>query len=397
MAGQAIRILSFSTLYPNPEAPYHGIFVENRLRHLTGSGEVAAMVVAPVPWFPFEHEAFGRYASFARVPREERRHGLAVLHPRYPVIPKVGMSSAPVLMYAALRKLFAEILKARFSFDLIDAHYFYPDGVAAVLLGRRLGKPVVIPARGTDVNLLPEYRVPRRLVRWAATQSAGVIAVSEALRERLIELGVPGGRVQVLRNGVDLALFAPQDRAAARRELGLDADGPVVLSVGWLIPRKGQDLAIRAVAAMPEVTLLIVGEGAQAPALKRLAAQLGLSGRVRFLGSMPHERLAQVYSAADVLLLASSREGLPNVVLEALACGTPVVTSAVWGTAEVVAPQAGRLVKERTPEAIAGALRALLAAPPPRAAVRAHAERFAWGPTTAGQIRLFKSILGRPG
>jgi teichuronic acid biosynthesis glycosyltransferase TuaC len=397
MAGQAIRILSFSTLYPNPEAPYHGIFVENRLRHLTGSGEVAAMVVAPVPWFPFEHEAFGRYASFARVPREERRHGLAVLHPRYPVIPKVGMSSAPVLMYAALRKLFAEILKARFSFDLIDAHYFYPDGVAAVLLGRRLGKPVVITARGTDVNLLPEYRVPRRLVRWAATQSAGVIAVSEALRERLIELGVPGGRVQVLRNGVDLALFAPQDRAAARRELGLDADGPVVLSVGWLIPRKGQDLAIRAVAAMPEVTLLIVGEGAQAPALKRLAAQLGLSGRVRFLGSMPHERLAQVYSAADVLLLASSREGLPNVVLEALACGTPVVTSAVWGTAEVVAPQAGRLVKERTPEAIAGALRALLAAPPPRAAVRAHAERFAWGPTTAGQIRLFKSILGRPG
>jgi teichuronic acid biosynthesis glycosyltransferase TuaC len=397
MAGQAIRILSFTTLYPNPEAPYHGIFVENRLRHLTGSGEVAAMVVAPVPWFPFEHEAFGRYASFARVPREERRHGLAVLHPRYPVIPKVGMSSAPVLMYAALRKLFAEILKARFSFDLIDAHYFYPDGVAAVLLGRRLGKPVVITARGTDVNLLPEYRVPRRLVRWAATQSAGVIAVSEALRERLIELGVPGGRVQVLRNGVDLALFAPQDRAAARRELGLDADGPVVLSVGWLIPRKGQDLAIRAVAAMPEVTLLIVGEGAQAPALKRLAAQLGLSGRVRFLGSMPHERLAQVYSAADVLLLASSREGLPNVVLEALACGTPVVTSAVWGTAEVVAPQAGRLVKERTPEAIAGALRALLAAPPPRAAVRAHAERFAWGPTTAGQIRLFKSILGRPG
>jgi glycosyltransferase involved in cell wall biosynthesis len=393
----AIRVLSFSTLYPNPETPYHGIFVENRLRHLIESGEVVAMMVAPVPWFPFQHKAFGRYASFARVPREEQRHGITVLHPRYPLIPKAGMSSAPFLMYATLRHLLAEILKARFRFDLIDAHYFYPDGVAAALLGRSFRKPVVITARGTDVNLIPEYRLPRRLVRWAAARAAAVVAVSEALRERLIELGVPDSRVEVLRNGVDLELFAPQDRAVARRGLGLEAAGQLVLSVGRLIPRKGHDLAIRAAAAMPEATLLIVGEGPQAAALKRLAEQLGSSERVRFLGSMPQERLSRVYSAADVLLLASSREGLPNVVLEALACGTPVVATAVWGTPEVVTPEAGRLVNERTPAAIAGALCALLADPPPRAAVRAYAERFAWGPTTAGQIRLFRSILDPPG
>jgi teichuronic acid biosynthesis glycosyltransferase TuaC len=160
--------------------PHHGIFVENRLRHLVASGEVASLVVAPVPWFPIKHNALGRYASFARVPREERRHGLTVLHPRYPLLPKVGMSSAPFLMYAALRNVIAEILKARFRFDLIDAHYFYPDGVAAVMLGRGLGKPVVVTARGTDVNLLPEYRVPRRLVRWAAARAAGVASVSLA-------------------------------------------------------------------------------------------------------------------------------------------------------------------------------------------------------------------------
>jgi teichuronic acid biosynthesis glycosyltransferase TuaC len=373
--------------------PYHGIFVENRLRSLLASGEVASVVVAPVPWFPFTHKSFGRYASFARVPREEQRHGLTILHPRYPLIPKVGMSSAPFLMYAALRSLLVEILKARFHFDLIDAHYFYPDGVAAVLLGRELGKPVVVTARGTDVNLIPEYRLPRRLVRWAAARAAAVVAVAEALGERLIELGVPGSRVQVLRNGVDLELFAPQDQASARRELGLDAEGPIVLSVGSLIPRKGYDLAIRATAVIEEVTLLIVGEGPEATALKRLAEQLGSSQRVRFLGSMPQERLARVYSAADVLLLASSREGLPNVVLEALACGTPVVATAVWGTPEVVAPEAGRLVQERTPEALAAALRALLADPPARSAVRAYAERFGWGPTTAGEIRLFRSIL----
>jgi teichuronic acid biosynthesis glycosyltransferase TuaC len=392
-----ISVLAFSTLYPNRETPYHGIFVENRLRSLVGSGEVASIVVAPVPWFPFRHKAFRGYATFARVPREERRHGIAVLHPRYALIPTVGMSGAPFLMYGSLKNFLAKVLRTRFRFDLIDAHYCYPDGVAAVLLGRRLGKPVVITARGTDVNLLPEYRVPRRLVRWAAAQAAGIVTVSEALRGRLIELGVPGSRIQVLRNGVDLHLFAPQDCAAARRDLGLDAAGPVVLSVGSLIPRKGHDLAIRAAAAIPEVTLVIVGEGPEAIALERLAEQLGSRERVRFLGSMPQKRLAAVYSAADALVLASSREGLPNVVLEALACGTPVVATAVWGTPEIMAcPGVGRLVEQRTPEAITTTLRDILADSPARAAVRAYAERFAWGPTTAGQIRLFRSILNRP-
>ncbi len=272
--------------------PYLGIFVESRLRHLLSSGETASMVVAPVPWFPFQKPMFGRYGAFARVPVEELRHGVPVLHPRYPLIPKLGMSSAPFLMYAGLRNALAKILKGRFRFDLIDAHYFYPDGVAAVLLGRSLGKPVVITGRGTDVNLIPEFRVPRRLMRWAAAQAAGVTTVSEALRARLIELGVPGRRIEVLRNGVDLELFAPQDRAAARRELGLDAGGPIVLSVGWLIPRKGHDLAIRAAAAMPEVRLVIVGDGPEGAALQRLAKQLGSSERVHFLGSMPQEGLA---------------------------------------------------------------------------------------------------------
>jgi glycosyltransferase involved in cell wall biosynthesis len=393
-----IRVLTFSTLYPNPEMPYHGIFVENRLRALMGSGEVDSLVVAPVPWFPFGHRRLGRYATFARVAREERRHGVAVLHPRYLLLPKIGMSSAPFLMYASLRKLLREILRERCRFEMIDAHYFYPDGVAAVLLGRSLGRPVVITARGTDVNLIPAYRVPRRLIRWAAAQAAGVIAVSDALRARLVELGVPGRRIEVLRNGVDLQLFAPQDRAAARRELGLDAEGPIVLSVGWLIPRKGHDLVIRAAATMPEVTLLIVGQGPQEMTLQRLVEQLGSRERVRFVGSIPQERLTAVYSAADALVLASSREGLPNVVLEALACGTPVVATAVWGTPEVLSTRAaGRLVRERTPEAIAGALRELLLDPPARAAVRAHAERFSWGSTTAGQVRVFRSILKCPG
>ena len=391
-----IKILTLSTLYPNEEMPYQGTFVEGRLLELVRGRKVAAFVVAPVPWFPWKGRTFGRYAAFARVPSQEQRHGLTVRHPRYPVIPKCGMTLAPYLMYEALKSHVGRILRRDFPFDLIDAHYFYPDGVAAALLGRSLRRPVVITARGTDINLISRYRMARRWIRWAAQRAAGVVAVSEALRDRLIELGVPGSRIEVLRNGVDLDLFAPRDRQAAREALGLNPGGPILTSVGWLVPRKGHDLAIRATALLPEATLLIVGEGEEDVALRRLAQALGLAGRVRFLGSIPQKRLADVYNAADVLVLASIREGLPNVVLEALACGTPVVATAVWGTPEIVAaPVAGRLVTDRTPETLARAIRDLLAEAPARAAVRAYAERFDWGPTTAGQLRLFRSILGR--
>jgi glycosyltransferase involved in cell wall biosynthesis len=299
-------------------------------------------------------------------------------------------------MYGSLRRCLERVLRDRFRFDVIDAHYFYPDGVAAVMLGRRLDKPVVITARGTDINLISRYRLPRRWIRWAANRAAGIVAVSEALRARLIALGIEASRIEVLQNGVDLELFAPGDRAAARRALGLDADGAVVLSVGQLIPQKGFELVIRAMARLPEATLAIVGEGPDAAALKRLAERTGSGGRVRFLGVMPQEGLAAAYDAADVLVLASAREGYPNVLLEALACGTPVVATAVGGVPEIVRDSvAGRLVEKRSPEALAGAIRDLLADPPARAATRAYAERFAWGPTTAGQLRLFKSVLDR--
>jgi glycosyltransferase involved in cell wall biosynthesis len=220
--------------------------------------------------------------------------------------------------------------------------------------------------------------------------------VSRALRDRLIEMGAPGRHIEVLRNGVDLDLFAPQDRAAARRRLGLNAGAPLVLAVSSLVPSKGVDLVIRAVAALPSARLVVVGEGPHASALRRLAGGLGLGERARFLGPVPQDRLADLYNAADVLVLASTREGCPNVLLEALACGTPVVAAAAGGVPEIVRdPVAGRLVAERTPEAFADAVRDLLADPPAGAAVRAYAERFDWGPTSAGQLRMFRSILGR--
>ncbi|APZ44667.1 glycosyl transferase family 1 [Acidihalobacter ferrooxydans] len=389
-----MRVLSFTTLYPNAVQPRHGVFVEERLRHLAASGEVELTVVAPVPWFPSRHPRFGRYARFAEVPREETRHGLRVLHPRYPVLPKVGMNAAPGLLAAALWPSLQRLERARGPFDLIDAHYFYPDGVAAVWLGQRLGKPVVVTSRGTDVNWIPRYRAPRAQLRWAARRAAGLISVSAALGEHLRALGVSRERITVLRNGVDLDTFRPLSEAGAalRHKLGLSA--PVLLSVGSLIERKGHHLSIEALRGLPGATLLIAGEGPLRPQLERQAEVAGVADRVRFLGPVAHADLPRYYSAADVFVLASSREGMPNVVLEALACGVPVAACNAEGVSELLAePVAGRIVPRREAESLRETVSALLAELPPHEAVRAYALRFGWDETSAGQLALFRTVM----
>ena len=389
-----LKTLTFTTLFPNPRQPVHGIFVANRLQHLIATGRVETQIVAPVPWFPIDHPRFGVYARFAAVPPLEKRFDSAVFHPRYLVIPKVGMELAPLLLYLGARRIIAEIMQRGFDFDLIDAHYFYPDGVAAILLGREFGKPVSITARGTDINQISNYWLPRRMIRWAAREASAVVTVCQALKDRFVELGVSADRIQVLRNGVDLVVFRPQDRAALRAKWGLS--GHVILSVGHLIKRKGHEIAIDALATLKGASLLIAGDGPERASLVRHCDRLGLAHRVRFLGQVAPSVLAELYAASDVLVLASSHEGWANVLLEAMACGTPVVASNVWGTPEVVAaPEAGLLVKERTGPAFATALARILDHPPDRAATRAYAERFSWDATTAGQIDMFTRIKAR--
>lgn len=388
-----LRLLVFTSLYPNAAQPRHGVFVEERLRHLLGTGKVTATVVAPVPWFPFRHARFGNYATFAKVPQREERYGIPVLHPRYPLIPKLGMNIAPSLMYYALLPVVRRLATAGADFDLIDAHYFYPDGVAAVRLGGDLGKPVVITARGTDVTLIPHYHRPRREIRWAAEHAAAIITVSRALGDGLVALGIDRRKMTVLRNGVDLDRFSPLDRASIRNELGLT--GPVWLTVGRLIELKGVDVVIRALACSGgNATLLIAGDGPEERRLRRLVRELHLDGRVRFLGAIAHDDLARYYNAADITLLASSREGMPNVVLESLACGTPVVATAAGGTPEVLTrPDVGRVVRNRDERSLAAAIQALVGEYPDRMAVRRHAEAFSWQATTEGQLQLFASLL----
>ncbi len=372
-----MNLLTFTTLFPNAANPNHGVFVENRLRHLVATCAVTATVLAPVAW---------------QVLPEEQRHGLRVLHPRWTPVPRVGMRVAPWLLYRASARALAGLLAEGARFDAIDAHYFYPDGVAAIWLGRRFGLPVVITARGSDVTQFPDYPAARRMILHAARAAAWTITVSAGLRDALVALGADGRRITVLRNGVDLDVFRPVPPEEARAKFGVT--GPTLVSVGALIPRKGHDLTIAALSHLPGWSLLIAGAGPERANLLALAARLGVAGRVRLLGALPHAELAGLYSAAELSVLASSREGWANVLLESMACGTPVIASPIPGNPEVVAgPAAGLIAGARTAEAIADAVKAWSAAPAARAATRAYAEGFGWEPTSLGQLEVFKNVL----
>ena len=390
----AVRILTFTTLYPSEVRPQHGIFVQTRLRKLVETGAVEARVVAPCPWFPFSSPRFGRYGEVARIPEQEERFGFRIDHPRYPLLPKIGMSSAPLALFGAVLPFLRRQIRQGQDFDLIDAHYFYPDGVAAVLLGRALGRPVVITARGSDLNIIPEYAVPRRWIGWAARHAAGLIAVSSGLQRRLATLGIDPERVRVLRNGVDLQLFRPWPREPVRQTLGFAR--PTLLAVGNLVPLKRHRLMVEALAGLPGVDLVIAGAGPEASAIEETAHRHGVADRVRLLGRVDQARLPEIYSAADLLLLVSTHEGWPNVLLESMACGTPVIVSNIDGLADVVAePEVGRILPETTPASLAAAIRELLDDPPDRAATRRYAEHFDWNSTTEGQIALFREICGK--
>ncbi|MEI7712427.1 MAG: glycosyltransferase family 4 protein [Rhodospirillales bacterium] len=390
-----IRLLTFSTLYPNAARPNHGVFVENRLRQLLASGEAVSTVLAPIPYFPSSAPCFGEWARYAAAPAAETRNGIEVLHPRYLAIPKIGMSVAPFLLYRAMIPVLRRLLASGRRFDAIDAHYFYPDGVAAVWLGRYFRLPVVVTARGSDVTQLPEFRIPHRLICGAVAGSSAMITVSSALKDTLMELGAPAEKVTVLRNGVDTALFSPPaDREALRRSLGLTRR--TLISVGLLIDRKGHHRTIEAMAQLPEYELIIAGEGPERDRLAAQIARLGLTDRVRLLGARPHAELPALYGAADASVLASSREGWANVLLESMACGTPVVASNIPGNPEVVRTRdAGLIVAENTPEGIAVGVRSLFDPLPARAATRAYAEPFSWDETTQGQLRLFRRVIAR--
>lgn len=396
------RVLVLSSLFPHAGEPGAGPFVRERMfrvaRHLP------LRVVSPKPWFPGQGLIQRLKPGYrpAAAPREEQQ-GVEVLFPRFLSLPGVLRHWDGRLMALSVRGLLKQLQRDP-GFDLIDAHFAYPDGYAASLLSRWLGVPYTLTLRGTEV---PHARNPKLLPRLkqAVTGAARVIGVSDSLRQLAVGLGVPEARTTVVGNGVDIGVFHPVDRTESRRRYQLPDQARVLVTVGGLVERKGFHRVIACLpellARHPDLYYLVVGgpcrEGDMSLALRQQADALGLADRVRFLGAMPPAELKWPLSAADVFVLSTRNEGWANVILEAMACGLPVVASDVGGNREVVADdRLGRIVPFDDHTALRDALGDALSRDWDRQAILDYARNNNWDGRVERLLDIFGEVTARP-
>jgi len=395
------HLVVFSTLFPHAGAPNAGPFIRERMFRV--GAVLPVTVVSPQPWFPGQ-TLLRRWKPHFRpaAPRRESHQGIDVLHPRFFSVP--GMFKQFDGLFMALSCYFTvKRLQRAGKLDILDAHFAYPDGYAATLLGRWLRVPVTITLRGTEVPHARNPALRPRLV--SALQAATrVFSVSESLRQHAISLGIAGDKVRVVGNGVDTAKFHPVDRTQARAQLGIAADVPVLISVGGLVERKGFHRVIAClpelIARYPELQLLIVGgasaEGDMGAELEQQVAELRVQAHVRFLGILPAASLKWPLSAADVFVLSTRNEGWANVFLEAMACGLPVISTDVGGNAEVVCrAELGSIVPFDDHAALRDALMVALAKDWDRAAILAYARDNDWQTRVAVLVDEFSAIYAQ--
>ena len=379
-SGPAKHVLSLSTLYPNTANPRFGTFVARSLEALAKRGDWRVSVVNPIGLPPI---ALGRYRALSQLDQKSEEGGLTVHRPRFTLIPTVGARrNASAIAKAALPLI--QRIHAATPIDVLDAQFFFPDGPAAAWIARQIGVPLSLKARGSDITYWGGFDFAREQMLEAAECADGILAVSHDLADQMAEMGMPQSKIRVHYTGLDRDRFRPLEHTQLRAQVGaelgfaLPDNAPLLTCVGALIERKGQDIAIAAMAQIPGARLILVGKGDDETHLRELARDLGLADRVHFAGSLDHDLLPLILSASDAMVLPTMNEGLANAWVEALACGTPVVTCDVGGARELISNNtAGRLV-ERTPEAVATGVNEVLNNPPMRQAVAAMAERFSW-------------------
>jgi teichuronic acid biosynthesis glycosyltransferase TuaC len=383
-----MNVLVFTSLFPNSVTTLHGIFIQQRISALAARPDISLRVVAPVPFCP-KWMTKSSWRHFADVPRHEQFSGLGVFHPRYPLLPRICMPLHGALMFSGAFRLVQDLNRQQ-PIDCIDAHYVYPDGFAAVLVGRALGIPVCVSARGSDVALFPTFRTIHPMIRWTINRADEAIAVSEALRRTMYEVA-DRPDIEVVGNGIDSGRFAPVCREEARDRLGMPRKGRVIVCVAALVPVKNHVRLLEAfsrIGSIPDPRLYLVGKGPLMHSLRALASELQLDGKVFFVGSVANQELKYWYSAADVTCLTSDREGWPNVLSESLACGTPVVTTDAGGSSEVISSRELGLVVNQSSDALAHALRTALLRVWNRDVIAAHARRRTWD-VVAGEVESY--------
>ncbi|MEW7848368.1 glycosyltransferase [Massilia aurea] len=376
--------------------------MKQRLDALSSKADL--IVVSPIPWFPGERY-FQRYANRSQIAAHTDLNAYPTYFPKFFSIPAVLKPLEGVFLAIALWRFIATHgLKDKI--DVLDCHLAFPEGFAGALVSRVIGKPYVVTLRGHDINDLPRFPVRIRQVVFALRHSARYVGVARALVDGAIQLGAPADKGFASTNGVDTERFRPTAKRDARKALGLDADKRYMLSVSHLVPRKGIDILLRAHAMLragghTDLCFIIVGQGGEEgdceANLRALASELGIAEHIVWAGAVLNTDLHAWYSAADVFCLASEKEGWPNVVLEAMACATPVVAHRTWGVPEIITgPDLGILVDNREPEPFAHAIGLALAHTWDPARLRAYALENTWDQVAEGLLRHFEAIV-RPG
>jgi teichuronic acid biosynthesis glycosyltransferase TuaC len=384
MDQQHPHLLVFSSLFPHKGAPNAGVFIRDRMFRI--GEQLPITVVSPQAWFPGQ-SLIRLFRPHFRpcAARQEVQRNVFIFCPRFFSTPGFFKKLDGLFMalgsYLTLRRL-----KKRVGFDILDAHFGYPDGYAATLLGKWLRVPVTITLRGTEVPHSKNTKLSPLLTR-ALKRADRIFAVSESLRQHAITLGVEASKISVVANGVDIVRFHPVDKLEARRLLNVPAGAKVLISVGALVKRKGFhrviDILPTLLTSQPDLHYLIVGgpgpEGDIRAELEKQVQSLNLEGKVHFFGAIPSDELKYPLSAADIFVLATSNEGWANVFLEAMACGLPVVTTDVGGNAEVVCrPELGTIVSFGDRKALKSALVDSLKKNWDRESIRRYAEDNSW-------------------
>ena len=354
------KLLVYCSLFPSNKRPNAGVFIRERMFRV--GQQLPIVVVSPVPWFPLQGIIRYWKPHFRPQPDKfEVQQGVQVYFPRFFSIP--GLFKSLDGFFMALGSL-STLIKLKREFNIIDAHFAYPDGYAATLLGKWFKVPVTITLRGTEV---PLARMPGRKIRMlkAINRATGIFSVADSLKQHVIGLGANADKIRVVGNGVDINKFYPLDKAQERRELDIPADAKVLISVGALVERKGFHRVIEVLPELvkqyPQIIYLIVGgdspEGNIRDKLEQQVKELKLENHVRFLGALSSEQLKKPLSAADIFVLSTANEGWANVFLEAMACALPVVTTDVGGNSEVVNDELlGAIVPFGDKEALLNAL-----------------------------------------
>ncbi|NQT22674.1 MAG: glycosyltransferase [Candidatus Omnitrophica bacterium] len=381
-----MKVLFLSNLYPNSKEPARATFNRQKIAHLKDYCEIT--VVAPVQSHPFKSYIEKR---IKHIPPKEVIDGLDVYHPRVLYIPKLFRLSYGILYYFGVRKLISRLHKIN-KFDVVFSSWLYPDGYAAMALAGKLKIPFIVEALGSDINIYLKTFIRKLMITQTLKKADYILTASEHLKNKICSLGIPGNKISTIHIGVDRNLFFPVKQELARNNLGIKADEKLILFIGSLVRLKGLQYLVKALKQHEKHKwkLFIVGEGSLYGTLKRMIDNFSMNDRVVFVGPCLHENIPLWINASDLLCLPSLCEGIPNVILEAFACGIPVVASRVGGVSEIVVNERlGELIEPKNIKALERGIEKVFDKEWERTYISEYTGKFSWN---AAAKLIFKHI-----